>query len=391
MDEIKALLKEIEKLVDTDENKRRQSLWMSGEPAIRGEIQWHGIPAGYATKGDSMPITVEEMNAIWAGILGFGFDRYYREPEYYLKYLLMMKIEKFRQLNDDTPIDRNIPIWLGIPYEAGMLGQKYFITEKEEPTFGKEPVITESFGFNTEFDFEETDYLKTAKRFYQTIKNIVGSEFNVIFPFWIRGPQGMALYLRGYEKFLTDLYLDPEFAHRVLRYATDAAKAYTAWRAEYLSDPIRKGDLFNDDIPIMSPEMYETFIFPYERELCDYFGGIYYWHSCGDTTPHITQILRLPVLDLFDIGPGVKNKKQAIQQIGQDKPTEIRFAADRCVQRADENEMQKFVEETVESCRECQVEKYVIRVSGLSVLLGAKKDLEKLRTWIKVARRVLDG
>ena len=61
------------------------------------------------------------------------------------------------------------------------------------------------------------------------------------------------------------------------------------------------------------------------------------------------------------------------------------------MQKADKIEMQKFIEETVESCRECRVEKYVIRVSGLSVLLGAKKDLEKLKTWVKVARQVLDG
>ena len=196
----------------------------------------------------------------------------------------------------------------------------------------------------------------------------------------------MSLYLRGYENFLTDLYVNPDFAHRILRFVTDAAKAYVAWRSEFLNEPIRKGDLFNDDVPIMSPKMYTEFVFPYEQELCDYYGGIYYWHSCGDTTSHIERILRLSDLQLFDIGPAVRDRHLAIGKLKNIQPTEIRFAADELVQKADEAMIDSYLNETVEICEENRIEKYVLRVSGMSVLLGAKQDLEKLKTWIKVAR-----
>jgi hypothetical protein len=87
----------------------------------------------------------------------------------------------------------------------------------------------------------------------------IGNEFNVIFPVWYRGPQGVALYIRGFENFSLDLYLNEALAHRILRYVTDAAKAYASWRSRFLDEPIAKGDLFN--------EFVKNIGIPYSKEI----------------------------------------------------------------------------------------------------------------------------
>lgn len=391
MDTIARLLDEILTLYVSEENQRRLGFWDLTYPAVRGEIQWHGIPAGNAARGEKMPITVEEMNAIWGKILGFEFVSYYEKPEVHLEYLLKMKIEKFKQLPDDTPIDLNVPLWLGIPYEAAILGQKFHHTLDEEPTFDKIPIINEDTPLEPVFDFDNSEMVQTAIHFYTTIKGIVGDQFNVVFPFWIRGPQGMCLYTRGYEGFLTDIYINPEFAHRQLRYVTEAGKAYAAWRSKYLNEAIPLVDLFNDDIPIIRPEHYCKFILPYEQELSDFHNGVYYWHSCGNTTRHIPEILKLKNLKLADLGPAIADKPAAIRifaETDRSKPTEIRFAADRLVQKADEGQIREYVAETIRICQETKLEKYVLRVSGMSLLLGAQEDLQKMQTWIRVAKSV---
>ena len=53
---------------------------------------------------------------------------------------------------------------------------------------------------------------------------------------------------------------------------------------------------------MLSHEQYEEFILPYEQELCEFHGGIRYWHSCGDTGNMVNSIRKIPQIDLFHIG-----------------------------------------------------------------------------------------
>ena len=388
MNKINELLDTVINLYGTSENKRRQILWENKEPQIRGEMQWHGIPIGFANKGDIMPITVECVNAIWMEILGFTLDRYYKEPEYYLEYYLKMKIKKFQEFPDDTPIDLNIPVYFGIVFESALLGQKIYFNKNEEPTFAKESVISETTGLPNQFDFGNNNFLHFIKNFYEKIKKIVGPSFNIIFPYWYRGPQGVALYTRGFEKFLTDIYLNPEFAHKIMRYITDAQKAYAQWRSDYLGEPIRKGDLLNDDIPLMSPKDYRNFIFPYEEELCNFYNGIYYWHSCGDITQHIPEIIRLKNIELLDFGVSMEDKEKGLVKLDKEIPIECRISAQKHIQSANSKEREIYMRKIIQEFKRRKIKKYILRSSGMSILLGAKKDIKKLREWIEIARKL---
>jgi uroporphyrinogen-III decarboxylase len=386
MKQISTLLDTVVELYGSDENKRRLSLWESEQPQVRGEIQWHGIPSGNTVNGDPMPITAETQISIWTELLGFSLDRYFKDPEYFLENYLKMKIKKYQEIPDDTPIDLNIPIWFGVAYEAALLGQEVFFPANEEPVFGKKPIITESTQFSEEMSFENNEFLLSVKKYYHRVRDLVGSDFNVIFPRWFRGPQGVALYIRGFTNFLTDICINPDFAHRILRYVTDAQKAYIKWESAYLDKPIEKVDLFNDDIPLLSPEHYRDFIFPYEQELCNFTGGVYYWHSCGDISRHIPEIIKLNSIDLLDFGVSMEDKSIGLANLEKDTVLEFRVLAQKHIQGADETEMKEYMQNILQNCKEEKLNKYILRTSGMSTLLGVEEDIRKLVEWIRISR-----
>jgi hypothetical protein len=194
------------------------------------------------------------------------------------------------------------------------------------------------------------------------------------------------LYIRGFENFSLDLYLNPALAHRILRYVTEAAKAYALWRSRFLGQPLVKGDLFNDDLAIMSPQTYADFFLPYERELSDFYGGIAYWHSCGDVTPHVPQIHKLPDIDLLDFGVTMEDKAAGLAGLARPQALELRVFAKRHLQESSDAEAREYVRGILRACREAGVGRYVIRSSGLSVLLGAEKDLARLTRWVQLVR-----
>ena len=385
------LLDEVNSLCGSAENRRRLALWEARPFPIRGETQWHGVPSYTADSGRAMPVTAECLDKIWEAVLGLDLRKYFTDPDYFLEYHLKIRLAKFKTFPDDTPLTRDLPVCFGVTHEAGMLGQKVMFTHGEEPTFAKEPIVDEHTDLPKTFDFDRNAYLNMVIPFYRRVKQLAGNEFNVIFPVWYRGPQGVALYIRGFENFCLDLYLNEALAHRILRYVTDAAKAYASWRSRFLDEPIAKGDLFNDDLAIMSPETYSKFFLPYEQELSDFYGGIAYWHSCGDVTPHVPAIHRLTDIDLFDFGVTMEDKAEGIAGLQRAQAIELRVFAKNHVQEAGEAEAREYVAGILRACRRAGVQKYIIRSSGMSVLLGAAADLKKLARWVELAREAQAG
>jgi hypothetical protein len=204
----------------------------------------------------------------------------------------------------------------------------------------------------------------------------------------------VALYIRGFQEFSVDMYVNEAFAHRVLRYVTDAARQFALWRAEYTGEPIARCDLFNDDIPLMSPESYARFFLPYERELSEFHRGVWYWHSCGDITRHVPEVQRLPGVQLLDFGVTMENKADGLKGLGEKatrngpRAIEFRVMAKRHVQEASEEEQKAHVRGILAACRAHGVDRYVIRSSGMSLLLGGEADLQKLARWVRLVREV---
>jgi uroporphyrinogen-III decarboxylase len=386
LDTITSLLDELNRLCDSDENKRRLALWELDQCGIRGETQWHAVPSYTVDSNQPMPVTAECLVTIWQELLGLDLKKYYTDPVYFIENFLKIRIRKFKELSDDTPLTRDIPVSFGVTHEAGILGQEYHFHYDEEPTFAKHSIVNADTTFPDQIVFNNNGYLKMVIPYYDRVKEIAGPEFNIVFPYWFRGPQGVALYIRGYENFMLDMYLDEAFVHRLLRYVTNAAKQYAQWCSDYLGKPIPKGDLFNDDIPIMSPEMYERFFLPYEQELSDFYGGIHYWHSCGDVTKHVAAVHNLTNISIFDFGVTMKDKLAGLKGLNREQSVEFRVFAQPYIQECTEQESKDYILKLLADCRDERIKKYVIRTSGMSVLLGAQTDFNKLSRWVEIVR-----
>jgi Uroporphyrinogen decarboxylase (URO-D) len=392
MSEINKLVDEYLELSEGAENQRRLSLWETSDRGIRGETQWHGVPKYGIESGLPMPVTAECLEKMWEKVLGMDIMRFYTDPDYFLEFFLRYKILKFKRLFDDTPLTRDIPVCFGVTHEAGILGQKILFLPGQEPQFAKTPIVDPSSSLPKSIDFRNNSYLHMAIPYYERVKSLAGSELKVMFPEWYRGPQGVALYIRGFQEFCIDLFENPAFAHRVLRYVTDAAKQFALWKADYTKEPIARCDLFNDDIPLMSPDTYADFFLQYEQELSDFHGGVWYWHSCGDITRHVPAVQRLKGVALLDFGVTMEDKAEGLHGLGEKglrsgpRAVEFRVMAKRHIQEASEDAQREYLRSILGACRADGIERYVIRSSGMSILLGGEPDLQKLARWVVIAR-----
>jgi len=101
----------------------------------------------------------------------------------------------------------------------------------------------------------------------------------------VPGPFTTAGNLRGAEKFLKDLYRNPEFAHRLLRLSVDSTIAFAREAAKLdvninIAEPSASGSL-------ISGKQFKEFAFPYLKELIDIIKELGKpapsLHICGNT------------------------------------------------------------------------------------------------------------
>ncbi|MEI6389416.1 MAG: hypothetical protein WCQ50_22650, partial [Spirochaetota bacterium] len=91
-------------------------------------------------------------------------------------------------------------------------------------------------------------------------------------------------------------------------------------------------------------------------------------------------------ISLFDFGVTMESKEEGIKGLNRPQTLELRVFAKPHIQEADEASQKAYVRSIVEACARHGVEKYVIRTSGMSTLLGGEKDIEKLERWVHLAR-----
>lgn len=124
---------------------------------------------------------------------------------------------------------------------------------------------------------------------------------------WTDGPFTIACEMRGLENFCIDMYEDPDYAHQLLNYTTDAIIQKTkAWRKHLDLPEKAEGYGFADDsITMLSPDMVEEWLVPcYKKmlaELCTptASNGI---HLCGDAGRLYPVLQRTLGLEFFDTG-----------------------------------------------------------------------------------------
>jgi hypothetical protein len=228
---------------------------------------------------------------------------------------------------------------------------------------------------------------------------LAGDAFSVEFPEWLRSPFGTALYVRGYQDFLADLLIDPEFADAILDRITQARRAWFEARARYLGDPILPATILDDevDMAVIGPHHYREHILPHERAIAQYHKRIIYWHSCGNITGMVRDILNIGHIELLDIS-GWTDLEKVLSSItrngvgcdGKNQRFEIRFKPVEDIQAASPQRIEERLRGVVRLCRDYDVSAFCLRANGLQPWESPAKDVAKANQWVNIARRVVE-
>jgi len=387
---IKDLMDQVREIHESPENQARARYWQV-VPHERWEPAFiRTLPAPRA--GAKIPFVVEPALTMWSEILGFDTAAYYTDPLTYLTAQLEMKVYHARHFQDDTYIDKSFRILLAAVLEGTLMGMPYNFTKEGHPwlDYMHPPVRSaDDLGHLEPPDFYQSGVMPLVHRFYAEMTEALDDDFLVKFPDWLMGPFGVSCELRGFDKFLMDLLLDPEFAQALLRAIVEARKSWQARCDEFLGVKRTRGVLGNDDVycPTLSPALYRDMILPFEIELCEHYSGMFYWHSCGDTTKLLDDIARIPVVDLFHCGPWTDVAESCRVWGERGVPIEICVEPVEKVQRASPAQQRRYLQDIVAQIPD-HVEGFV-KVDSLEVIRDLETELAAIQSWIDGAREVL--
>lgn len=387
-DDLKYLFDKVEKIIESPRNLANERFWKSRIAWPRD--MWQGFPRLKPSQG--IPILVFPDNALWAKILKVDLRDYYSDPETHLKMQLKMHIYHFNHWKDNVYYAGNLFIWFGVITELSFFGPKTRFFPGREGWLERPPLLgkKESLSSLKHPDFYKSGFMPKIHEFYERMSEFADGGSKVLFPMWVRGPFCIAAHLRGLDNIVIDMLEDPKFVHRLMRFITDSEKEWAKERAKFLNCPIEKAFLLNDEVglPIITPEMYEKFILPYEIELSKFYGGIIYWHSCGDTTNFVRLIKKIPGLKMFHIGPKTDVLKAA-QVFTPDVSLDIDLDPFRDVFEADEEKMKEKIEEIVDVCAEKDVP-FCIRADAFQPVHTLREDLPRITLWVNIARSTIE-
>jgi len=117
------------------------------------------------------------------------------------------------------------------------------------------------------------------------------------------GPFEQACWLRGYAQFLTDLYVDPKFAHTLLEKIADLDigfwDTYLGAIGDHVQVVAQGDDVGMQDREYISPELCQRFIFPRHKRTYDFIHSKTraktFMHSCGSVRKLIPYFIEAGV------------------------------------------------------------------------------------------------
>jgi hypothetical protein len=224
--------------------------------------------------------------------------------------------------------------------------------------------------------------------FFETARDIASDDFEVAFPQWSRSPWGTAWQLRGTEDLLIDYLEDPEWLIAFLDFIAESRKRWTKQRNEYLGVPLSQANIYNDEVtaPIVSPKLYEECILPGEIGLSEYFGGLAYWHSCGDTTGLYPLIARIPNLKMVTVSAW-SDVVLAGEEYPMDIALEVQLHSYRDVLHPATAETRR---ERIELIREATAgRRAIVHACGIQLIDGYEAAMSSIGSLSAIARKAL--
>ena len=106
------------------------------------------------------------------------------------------------------------------------------------------------------------------------------------------GPWNLAMNLRGVEQLLMEALEEPDFVHELMKFTTEVVRTYGDAIIEAGFAP-SLGEA-SASCSLISPQIYQDFIKPYHKELCDYFRSKKVpmaLHICGYMDPIMEDVI----------------------------------------------------------------------------------------------------
>ena len=383
-EEIARLLDHYLALADTSRNESLlRRTWLRPNLAYLADI---GVP-----QPGVVPILAVPQLSMWARKMGHSVAELFTDPRTYLEVFLSREIGRFTQIQDDRPLNRRVVVALGVGFESSLFGAQQLYSPTESPWVDRTPVIQTPQDLDRRElpDFRKSGLMPLAHRFYEELSVLVqGYDMEIVFPDWIRSAFGVAVHLRGLAPLLIDMLERPELVRRLLGFLTDSAIQYRRARAAFLGMSPDRPLFHNDEVnvPSISPGLYRRLVLPVEKQYAAAFGGLTYWHSCGDATPMISAIREIPDIAIFHVGPWT--------DVGQAAAIFGDVTLDICldsldVYQASEEAMRTKVNSILRRCREHGAQSFSIRPGILQAFGAIEEDLASIARWVREARETV--
>ncbi len=345
-----------------------------------------GVPRPGAT-----PIIAVPHLSMWAQKMGFSVADLYQNPKTYLKVWLSREIGRFTEICDDKPLCRRVIILIGAGFEFSLFGARQVYSDVEDPWVDPTPLVNKPSDLDAIPlpDFRTSGLMPLAHRFFEELSELAaGSGLEIIFRDWCRSPFAVAMHMRGIAPFLTDMVDAPEFVTQLVEFVSRGAIHYRTERAKFLGIDLDAPEFGNDEvnIPSISPGMYRNLVLPSEKRYASRFGGLKYWHSCGDVTPMIPAIREVPNITIFHVGP-VTDLSRAAEVFGD-------VTLDICldsldIYRGTGEATRTKISGILQPCHQHGARQFSIRPGILQAFEDVDKDIGSIRQWVTQSRQAV--
>jgi uroporphyrinogen-III decarboxylase len=279
--------------------------------------------------------------------------------------------------------------------EPNLFGVPIVYSTEHEPLFTSDGAVLRDRDALSQLDipdFYTSGLMPLAHHFYDTLCSVVPDEFKVEFPVWLRGPFGVACGMRSMQQLLVDMIDDPPLVHGLMELIVESRIEFTRKSREFMGEAevlhgCAENSMANDEVsvPIVSPSLYREFIFPYEKKLEDYHGGIHWWHSCGNKTPIVGEIRdKFDSVEFVDFALWSDDLLKGVRELDGRIPFHVRPPARDIAERSEEV-IRNSIAGIFSICRGTN---FALRVDGLQPDRPTQDHVEAMQRYLNIARLV---
>jgi uroporphyrinogen-III decarboxylase len=386
-DHLSCLIDRVRELADSARIPEWGDLWDRG--ASSRNISMFAYPNPIARTGRAPFVFSPDVN-FYSRLFGYNLKEVFTDARTYLCFTFKQIIWNYENLHHDAAPSKIILInQLGF-FAPSLFGMMPVYADDAVPWI-KGPAIKERGDLIKlrRPDFYGSGLSPLVHKMYEEARTLLPDDFQVEFTTWLTGPFSLLFHLRGLMDMAIDMIEDSRFVHEMMTFATECMRDWWIERARFLGQDHLEPLIMGDDevnVPIMSPAQYEEFVLPYETRLSKYFGGIDYWHSCGNCTPLLPLLARLPNLRMMDVGPWTA-LQPAVELFGRRRGSSImkRLHPVAEVLMASEDQMRSRLQQVKATCYDVP---YMLFFDGLNVMGSIEQSVKQILLLDRVCHEV---